>query len=104
MLREKFEEIRDTEIPKLTKSWKCTKFCHFGRTTFENTSLLPIIEKRENQVTPVGEYQTKCEQIRYCLGHRSPESIMKHCSKPDFKIDYYHAPGSVEEEKQEDKE
>lgn len=30
MLAKKFERIKKTKIPKLTKSWKCTKTCYFG--------------------------------------------------------------------------
>lgn len=30
IIEHKFKQIRDTQIPALSKSWKCTKFCHFG--------------------------------------------------------------------------
>ncbi len=32
MLRKRFETIRDCAIPKRKVSWRCTAFCHFGRT------------------------------------------------------------------------
>jgi ATP-dependent helicase/DNAse subunit B len=31
LIRKKFERIRDTQRPVLTKSWKCRALCHFGR-------------------------------------------------------------------------
>lgn len=31
MLRKRFETIRDCEIPKQNKSWRCKAFCAFGR-------------------------------------------------------------------------
>lgn len=95
MIRDKFEVIKSTKIPELTKSWKCTKFCHFGKTTFENSSILPIIEQRDNQVTPKGQFMTKCEQTKYCIENRDLDTVMKHMTAPEHKIDYYHAPGEV---------
>ncbi len=95
MLQKKFEEIRDTQIPALKKSWKCTKFCHFGMTTFDNTSVLPIIEMRHDQVTVKGKTMTKCEQTKYCLEHRSVESVAKNMTAPDFHVNKYDRPGEI---------
>lgn len=95
MLKQKFLEIKETEMPPLKKSWKCTKFCHFGRTTFDGTSVLPIIEQRDGQVTPKGQYMTKCEQTKYALENRSVDSVIKHMSSPGHSIDYYQPPGEV---------
>jgi len=44
VLRKKFEEIKNAEVPALKKTWKCSKFCHFGTTTFEGTHIEPIVE------------------------------------------------------------
>lgn len=96
-IQEKFEEIRDTEIPALKKSWKCTGFCHYGRTTFENTSLLPIIERRNGRVTKKGQPMTKCEQTRYCLENRSVESVVKNMSAEGYDVNKYDAPGEIKE-------
>ena len=65
MLREKFQIIKNTEIPKLNKSWKCSRLCHFGKTTFENTAILPIVEYRDNQVCKADTMMTKCEQLKH---------------------------------------
>ena len=96
IIREKFETIKESDFPILKKTWKCTKFCHFGRTSFENTSVLPIIEKRPHQITPVGEPMTKCEQVKYCIEKRGMDSVVKNMSKEGFDIDYYKAPGEVQ--------
>lgn len=96
MLKDKFLEIANTEIPALKQSWKCSKFCHFGRTTFEDTNVVPITERRTGQVTPKGKSMTKCEQTRYVLENRSVNSVLKNMSVPGHKIDYYKAPGEVD--------
>jgi hypothetical protein len=38
MIKEKFLKILNTKIPRLNKTWKCKKFCEYGKNTFENTS------------------------------------------------------------------
>ncbi len=35
MLRGRFETIRDTVRPRLNKTWRCTKLCHFGKNDWE---------------------------------------------------------------------
>jgi len=98
MLQDKFEEIKNTKIPRLNRSWKCTKLCHYGKSTFEDTSILPIVEKRNGQVCKRGSCMTKCEQIRYCLEHRDMESVNKNMSAPNHNVDFYQAPGEIQEE------
>lgn len=95
MLQKKFEDIRDTEVPALKKSWKCTKFCPYGMTTFDGTSVTPIKEMRYGQVTKKGSYMTKCEQTKYCLEHRSTQSVVKNLSAPDYNVNHYQPPGEV---------
>jgi len=98
MLKEKFEDIKNSEMPALNKSWKCTKFCHYGTTTFEDTHIKPIIERREGEVTPKGQCMTKCEQTKYCLQNRSMNSVIKNMSAKGHDINKYDAPGEVKEE------
>ena len=43
----------------------CTKLCHFGKTTFDNTHITPQIEYRENQTCNMGSTMTKCEQVKH---------------------------------------
>jgi len=37
MIRERFEEIRDSSRPKLNKSWRCKSFCYYGKNSFEGS-------------------------------------------------------------------
>lgn len=96
MIRKKYEEIKAETNPYQDKGAKCTKFCHFGKTTFEGTNIVPIIEQRNGQTTRKGEIMTKCEQIKYCLDHRGIEKVTEHMTKPGHDVTYYKAPGSVE--------
>ena len=102
LIRSKYERIRDTEMPlriwntDRKASYKCTKFCHFGCSTFENTSITPIKEKRRGQIAKPGQPMTKCDQVHYCLTHRNMDSVIKHMTKPGYDIGKYKAPGEVE--------
>lgn len=95
MLRHKFEAIKNTTIPKRNKSWKCTKLCHFGKTTFEGSSYLPIIEYREDQVTPLGNCMTQCEQIYHEIKLNGMNAVVEQYTKPGHSIGQYKAPGSA---------
>lgn len=96
MLKEKFEIIKNTQIPQLNKSWKCNKLCHFGKTTFDQTSILPIIEYRENQTTPKEQYMTKCEQIKHDISVKGIDIVIDEYTSPGYSIGKYKAPGSTE--------
>jgi hypothetical protein len=95
IIRAKFEEIKKTTRPARNRSFKCKTFCDCGKTTFEGTSIKPLVEKRRGQIANKGEFMTKCDQVDYALNHRTMKSIMKYMSAPDFDIDYYQAPGST---------
>lgn len=95
MLKEKFETIKNTYKPQLNKSWKCTKLCHFGKTTFENSHVLPIVEYRDNQVTPKDQCMTKCEQVKHDMDIKGPEAVVDQYQVPGYSIGHYKAPGSV---------
>ena len=97
MLRKKFEVIKATQIPQKNITWKCKKFCHMGKTTFEGTGVVePLINKEYGHITSPGEVMSKCEQLDYTLKHRSPESVMKHLSAPGHELSKYNAPGQVD--------
>lgn len=96
MIRSKFRKIQQTIKPRVTRSWKCTKFCHYGKTTFEGTSVKPIIETRSGQVCPMGTCMTKCEQLRYCFQHRGLDTIIANMSEPNYQLTKYNDPGKVE--------
>lgn len=94
MLQKKFEEIRDTEIPMRNRSWKCSKFCHYGMRSFKGTHVTPIKETRSGQVCLPGTTMTMCEQTNYCLHNRPESSVLKHMTAPGHTIDFYKAPGT----------
>ena len=96
MLRIKFDTIKKTQVPQLNKTWKCNKLCHFGKTTFENTHKLPIIEYRENQITPLHSPMTKCEQVKHDIDLIGMENVVDQYMVPGYNVGNYKAPGSAE--------
>lgn len=38
MVKEKFEKVKSTTIPRLNKSYRCKLFCHFGKNSFPGSS------------------------------------------------------------------
>jgi len=96
MLRQKFKIIKRTKKPKLSKTWMCNKLCHFGKTTFEDTCILPTIEYRDGQVSRKDSFMTKCEQIKHDIelyGINEVTNLYKH---PNHSFGKYKAPGSAE--------
>ena len=95
MLRHKFEAIKSTKKPRLNKSWMCSKLCHFGKTTFENTHIAPIEEYRDGQVCKIGQVMTKCEQIKHDLDLYGIDATMSMYKNQNHSFGSYKAPGSV---------
>jgi hypothetical protein len=95
MLRQKFDTIKKCKKPKLNKSWMCNKLCHFGKTTFDNTGILPILEYRDGQICNQGSFMTKCEQIKHEIGLKGIDQITREYKHTDHKFGQYKAPGSV---------
>ena len=96
MIRHKFENIKNTKVPQLNKSWKCNKLCHFGKTTFENSHVLPILEYRDGQLCKVDNHMTKCEQIKHDIELKGINSVVDEYTMPGYSIGTYKAPGSAE--------
>ena len=88
MLKTRFEEIRDCIRPPQNKTWKCSKLCGCGKTSFEDTEITPT---KHN-----GKYLTKCEQIWNELQKHPIDVVTKHYTKPGFSVDYYQPPGEVQ--------
>ncbi len=101
MLKKKFDEIRACTVPQLVTErdpmmrWKCQKLCHFGKTTFEGTDVVPIKEKRYGQVTPHGEYMSKCQQVRYMIQKYGLDWVTKYMQSEDHDISHYKNPGEA---------
>lgn len=96
LLKEKFKRIQRTVVPKLSKSWKCTKLCHYGKTTFEGTDIQPVTEYRDGMVTKVGECMTKCEQVAHDINVKGYENVIDEYTVPGYNVGHYKAPGSTE--------
>ena len=95
MLCKKFETIKASKRPRLNKSWKCNKLCHFGKTTFENSHILPAIEYRGNQITTCGNAMTKCEQIKHDVDLKGIKTVVDEYTAPGYSVGYYKPPGST---------
>jgi hypothetical protein len=96
MLRQKFDIIKKSKKPKLNKSWMCTKLCHFGKTTFENTHIQPTIEYRDNQTCSNGTTMTKCEQIKHDIELYGINFVTNEYKQRNHSFGQYKAPGSTE--------
>lgn len=95
MLKKKFELIKQTKIPRLHKSWKCSKLCGAGKTTFEGTQITPLKEGRSGQVTPKGKIMSKCEQTLYTIQTQGIDKVTKDLACPGHSIGHYQSPGST---------
>lgn len=96
MIRKKFNAIKDTKIPQLNKSWKCNKLCHFGKSTFENSHINPLIEYRDGQLCQVDTYMTKCEQVKHDIALKGIDRVVDEYTTPGYSVGKYKAPGSAE--------
>lgn len=96
MLQKKFEIIKKTKKPKLNRSWICNKLCHFGKTTFSNTHVLPIIEYRDGQICQPDQVMTKCEQVKHDIEVKGIETVVDEYTVPGYSVGKYKAPGSIE--------
>lgn len=96
MIRRKFDAIKNTKVPQLNKSWKCTKLCHFGKSTFENTHINPLVEYRDGQVCNPDTYMTKCEQVKHDIALKGIDRVVDEYTVPGYSVGKYKAPGSAE--------
>lgn len=87
MIRSRFMIIKNVTNPCLNKSWKCSKLCDAGKTTFERTNIKPMVIN--NQML------TKCEQIKYELDRCQMCDVIDKYKNPDFTIGTYKNPGEV---------
>ena len=96
MLRAKFEVIRKAKKPKLSKTWMCNKLCHFGKSTFENTDISPIVEYRDGQICKANSVMTKCEQIKHDTLLYGIDTVVDLYKHKNYTIGKYKAPGCIE--------
>jgi len=74
LIQHYFETIK-TSQPICNKSWRCSKWCEFGKTTFENTSITPLIRN-----TPL----TKCQQTEYVLQFKDMNTVVANMCNGSF--------------------
>ena len=79
MLKERFEEIKKNNAPKPLSSdrsdWRCTRVCHFYKNKWPGTE------------------DNMCIHIEKHLKNHGMDKTLKFCTKPDFNIGFYEAPG-----------
>ena len=93
MIRAKFEKIQKVKKPALNKSWMCSKLCHFGKTTFDNTGIEPLEEYRNGQSTRQGSIMSKCEQIHHDIQMQGMNDVVQQYKHPNHSFGFYKAPG-----------
>lgn len=97
LIRQKFHQIKSCKKPKLTKTWKCNKLCHFGKNTFEgHDTIKPIIEYRDNQLCANGQYMTMCEQIKHEIELYDIKTVVDNYTAEGYSVGKYKAPGSTQ--------
>ena len=97
MLQKKFEIIKQTQKPRLNKTWMCNKLCHFGKSNFNgHNSILPVIEYRDNQTCQKDTFMTKCEQIKHDIEIKGMDIVVSEYKAENHSFGKYKAPGSAE--------
>ena len=96
MIRQKFDTIKQTTVPQLNKSWKCSKLCHFGKTTFEDSHVQPLLEYRDGRLQKLDTPRKKCEQIKNDIDLKGINNVVDQYTMPGYTIGKYKAPGSAE--------
>lgn len=96
MLKDKFEIIKRTRQPRLHKTWMCSKLCHFGKTTFQDTIIPTMIEYRDGQVCSKDSHMTKCEQIKHDIELKGIDNVVEEYKHPNHSFGHYQAPGQTQ--------
>lgn len=60
-IKKRFLEIYNTKIPKLNKSYKCTRFCDYGKNKPANSP----IQFLDGQISPVGTPMCYCDLVKF---------------------------------------
>jgi len=95
MIREKFEYIKSTSIPKPNYTWKCKKFCQFGKNTFEGTNVKPLKAGSNAKWAKPGETMCQCEQMLFTLQNRPMDVILNNMTAEGHSVSKYQAPGEA---------
>ena len=60
-------EIKNNHTPRQNRSWKCKRFCPYGKNTFKGTSKESYTQQTLGGIADVGSPCTICDQINYEL-------------------------------------
>jgi hypothetical protein len=88
MIKAKFDVIKNTTRPQQVFSWKCSKICSAGKTTYEGTHIDPM----QNSF---GACMNKCDQTMAMIKENGIEWVTQNCMSPEHTIGKYEAPGQV---------
>ena len=82
-LEENYKKISSMKKPKQNRSWRCSKFCCWGKQTFSDIDRpdLAITNQTDNFLTKKGEEMTVCEAVHAFMKFREMDSIVKNCKK-----------------------
>jgi hypothetical protein len=92
-LRRQYSSVLHNKMPCQKKSWKCSRMCHFGKTTFEETSVKPMQEFRPRQRCAKGDIMTKCEQVRFELEKKGMDRVVSEYTAEGHSVGKYKSPG-----------
>ena len=95
LLKQKYDHIRNCSNPRLSKSWKCTKLCHYGKSTFKDTNIDPLIEYRDGQTCQKDNFMTMCEQLKDDTQLYGIDRVVDKYTRLEYNVGHYEAPGST---------
>ncbi len=79
IIEERFNEIKNTDIPILNKSWKCHRLCNFGKNSFKN----PLFNSRYKRE------MTQCEQVEFELKSNGINQTIEEYRTKGFRVSEY---------------
>lgn len=66
-LKQQLVKIQADKSPRRNISYKCKKFCDYGKNTFEGTDINPLPQIYEGGIAKLGDYMTVCDQVYFEL-------------------------------------
>src|SRR5690606_40112648 len=67
-IRDRLIQISKDNSPRRNISWKCRKYCDYGKNTFEGTDIVPLQQVHGDGIAREGDIMTVCDQVHYELG------------------------------------
>ena len=83
MIKKRFEEIKNSERPRLIRSWKCSRICHFGKTLHPSGAIS----------SSTGEPMTICEYTANKIRTKGMDCSLVEDIREGHQFDYYQNPG-----------